>query len=379
MKERFSQFFDNNYKKILILPAILIVVCLAYLFFFYSQNGDVIYKDVSLTGGTTISVLTSIPSSELLLKISKDFPDVSVSSVSDNTGNQIKLIITAPQEPDQIKPKLESALGFSLTDDNSSIEFTGSSLSQDFYTQLLRAIVFAFLLMALVVFLVFGREKIVKVYSIILTILCAKLTFPTSSFLNLIEVIAAIFLFIYSIYLTKTKKPEIYYTLAILIGFILIFIFPVYYFIFLLAIILFSVYSFFSVPSLAVIFSAFADVIMPLAVIDMMGMKISSAGIVAFLMLIGYSVDTDILLTTRVLKRKGDSVNQAIWGAFKTGMTMTLTSLIAVSIGLIIVFSFGSILNQIFTILIIGLAFDILNTWITNVCLIKWYVERRRI
>ena len=118
---------------------------------------------------------------------------------------------------------------------------------------------------------------------------------------------------------------------------------------------------------------------MPLAVIDLIGMKISSAGIVAFLMLIGYSVDTDILLTTRVLKRKGDSVNQAIWGAFKTGMTMTLTSLISVSIGLIIVFSFQSILNQIFTILIIGLAFDIFNTWITNTCLLKWYVERRKI
>jgi preprotein translocase subunit SecF len=115
---------------------------------------------------------------------------------------------------------------------------------------------------------------------------------------------------------------------------------------------------------------------LPLAVINLMGMKISSAGIVAFLMLIGYSVDTDILLTTRVLNRKQDSVNEAIWGAFKTGSMMTLTAIASVAVGLIVVYSFQSILNQIFTILIIGLIFDLFNTWITNTSLIKWYVER---
>jgi len=33
----------------------------------------------------------------------------------------------------------------------------------------------------------------------------------------------------------------------------------------------------------------------------------------AFLMLIGYSVDTDILLTSRVLKREGESLNKKIF------------------------------------------------------------------
>ena len=106
-------------------------------------------------------------------------------------------------------------------------------------------------------------------------------------------------------------------------------------------------------------------------------MKISAAGIVAFLMLVGYSVDTDILLTTRVLRRRKESVNRAIFGAFKTGSTMTLTSMIAVAIALIIVYNFGTILNQIFIILVLGLAFDLFNTWITNASIIKWYVERK--
>jgi len=121
---------------------------------------------------------------------------------------------------------------------------------------------------------------------------------------------------------------------------------------------------------------AFTSILMTLAVIDIVGMQMSTAGIVAFLMLIGYSVDTDILLTTRLLKRK-ESVNKALFSAFKTGTTMTITSIIAITTALIAVYSFESVLNQIFTILLIGLGFDLLNTWITNASIIKWYVDKK--
>jgi preprotein translocase subunit SecF len=93
-------------------------------------------------------------------------------------------------------------------------------------------------------------------------------------------------------------------------------------------------------------------------------------------MIIGYSVDTDILLTTRLLKRK-EGINESLFGAFKTGTTMTLTSIIAVASALIAVYSFDSVLNQIFTILLIGLGFDLFNTWITNASIIKWYTEEK--
>ena len=106
-------------------------------------------------------------------------------------------------------------------------------------------------------------------------------------------------------------------------------------------------------------------------------MEISSAGIVAFLMLIGYSVDTDILLTTRILKRHEGTLNERLSGAFKTGMTMTLTSLFAIVSALIVVKSFSVILTQIFTIISIGLVFDIFNTWVTNVSILKWYAEQK--
>ena len=95
-------------------------------------------------------------------------------------------------------------------------------------------------------------------------------------------------------------------------------------------------------------------------------------------MLIGYSVDTDILLTTRMIKRDEGSLNERLFGAFKTGTTMTLTSLFAVLFALVVVKSFSSVLSQIFTILAIGLGFDLLNTWITNASILKWYISKKK-
>ena len=130
------------------------------------------------------------------------------------------------------------------------------------------------------------------------------------------------------------------------------------------------------VPSLFVIWCAFNDIIMPFAVIVLLGVKLSSAGIGAFLMLIGYSIDTDILLTSRVLKGREGTVFERTMGAMKTGMTMSLTALASTTVGYI--FSQSDTIKQIMLILSIGLVFDIINTWITNAGILRWYLERKK-
>ncbi|USN45502.1 MAG: protein translocase subunit SecF [Candidatus Woesearchaeota archaeon] len=131
------------------------------------------------------------------------------------------------------------------------------------------------------------------------------------------------------------------------------------------------------IPSLAVILAALSDIVITLAVVDFIGLKLSTAGIAAFLMLIGYSVDTDILLSTRVLKRKElGTVYERIIGAMKTGMTMTLTTLIAVFLAM--VFTTSVDLQQIMIIVFIGLLVDIINTWIQNAGILRWYMERQK-
>ena len=101
----------------------------------------------------------------------------------------------------------------------------------------------------------------------------------------------------------------------------------------------------------------------------------STAGIVAFLMLIGYSVDTDILLSTKVLKRKEGTVMDRIYGAMRTGLTMTLTTIAAIIVASI--FTQSEIIRQIMIILLIGLSVDIINTWIQNVGLLRLYLEKK--
>ena len=129
------------------------------------------------------------------------------------------------------------------------------------------------------------------------------------------------------------------------------------------------------VPSMAIILAAFSDMVIALAVINLMGVRIGTSGIAAFLMLIGYSVDTDILLSVRVLKRREGTVMDRIISSIKTGMTETITAIVAVTVAMIVTQS--SVIKQIMLILLIGLFADILNTWIQNVGILRIYVERK--
>jgi len=130
------------------------------------------------------------------------------------------------------------------------------------------------------------------------------------------------------------------------------------------------------VPSVAVVLSAFADMVMTAAMMNVVGIPLTLGTTAALLMLIGYSVDSDILLTTRVLKRQG-KLNDKLTGAFHTGIIMTSTTLAAVVV-LFIVSWIGQVqvVEEISAVLLIGLIFDIMNTWLTNVGILKWYVTK---
>jgi preprotein translocase subunit SecF len=128
------------------------------------------------------------------------------------------------------------------------------------------------------------------------------------------------------------------------------------------------------VPSAAVVLSAFADMAMTAAAMNFIGIPLSLGTVAALLMLIGYSVDSDILLTNRVLKRQG-KLNDKLTGAFHTGIIMTTTTFTAIG-AMFLVSWFGSvqIVAEISAVLLIGLVFDVMNTWLTNVGILKWYV-----
>lgn len=137
-------------------------------------------------------------------------------------------------------------------------------------------------------------------------------------------------------------------------------------------------------PSFAVILSAFSDIMIALAFMKVAGVELSLGTLAALLMLIGYSVDSDILLTNRILKRRG-TIKDKVSGAIHTGVTMTSTALVALVVMYVvstylylIVPSFTQItlLSQISIVLIAGLFADIMNTWLLNTGILRWYAMK---
>ncbi|MDP1695678.1 MAG: hypothetical protein Q8L29_02055 [archaeon] len=375
-----KNWYDKSYKWLLIPTTILFIISILYLVNFYNTNGDIIYKDVSLTGGTTISVFDkNVDVIKLKDALRESFPDLNVRIISNmQAGGQSGFTVETKENVDIVKPKIEEYLGYKLISENSSIEFSSSNLSAGFYQQLRNSLIAAFLLMSWVVFFVFGASKKITGITLMLTALGIKITLAQVGLIKIVAIFAILIGFFLAIW-HSDKKDRIRTLLISLIILGIFFFYAKLIILIPLGIVLIGLYAYYSMPSVVVILCAFADIVMTIAVVDYMGINLSTAGIVAFLMLIGYSVDTDILMTTRLLKKKEGNVNSRLYGAFKTGMTMTLTSIASVGAAYIVIGNSSETLKQIFTILLIGLSFDIINTWITNASILRWYMGAKKL
>lgn len=288
-----KDFYYKHYKKIMLIPFALFVIFLVIIGMKYAQTGEVIDKDVSLSGGISATVYTSqnVNIQELESKLSEELKEqIFITPLKDYTTNENKGIIVEVSNTninEELKKSLEKNLSLTLTQDDYSVEETGNSLGSSFYKEMLIAMLIAFILMGIVIFITF-----------------------------------------------KTF-----------------------------------------IPSIAVIFSALFDILAVLAIIDFIGLRVSTAGISAILLVIGYSVDTDVLLTTKVLKRReGELMDRAV-AAMKTGLTMTITTIVAVTVGYL--FTDIMIFKQIFLIIGVACIFDIISTYLMNLGILLWYIERK--
>jgi len=283
---RLLEWYDKNYKKLLIIPIVILILSIGVIFYKYAATGDFVEKDISLKGGITITIPSKdIDTDNLKIYLSSEFPesDISVRTLTKLGEKTGATISSSDIDSKELLNNLRTKFG----ELDYNVEEMGSSLGKSFFKEIFTAILFAFLFMAIIVFFYF-------------------------------------------------RQP---------------------------------------IPSLAIVLSAFSNMVVTLAIINLMGVKLSTAGVAAFLMLIGYSVDTNILLSTKVLKRKGGEVIDRIINGMKTGLTMTLTTITAVVVAY--TFSQSAALSQIMLILIIGLLMDVLNTWVQNAGILRLYLERR--
>ncbi len=274
---------EKHYKILTFVSLIFLVLSILYVSFYFYLNKEPFKRDISLTGGTIITIYGDYEESKIKEILSKYTGSYKIKTTQNiYTQKVVSKIIEAKIEEEKAKEFIKE-LGIS----NYNIEIISPELGIGFFKQLIIAIIIAFLFMAAVVFIIFR-------------------TF---------------------------------------------------------------------VPSIAIILAALTDIIGSIAILNLLNIEIGAAGIAAFLMILGYSVDTDILLTTKVIKTRETPLTYRLKSALRTGLTMTLTSLIAIFIAFI--FTTSLTLKQIFMILCIGLVIDLFSTWIGNMSIITWYVKKK--
>ncbi len=148
-----------------------------------------------------------------------------------------------------------------------------------------------------------------------------------------------------------------------------------------MVLIIIVIFGFFRVflPSVAIVFAALFDALAALSAMALFGIPLGLATIPTILLLFGYSIDTDILLTTRVLHRRDSTPRERAHDSMITGMTMTATAISAVLV--MLVFSYFLQIDIMFTIafiLFFGLLADIVATWLMNAPMLLWYAEKKQ-
>lgn len=291
------KFYDQSYKKLLIIPSAVTILAVLILAFNFYNTGEFFQKDFTINGGVQVTISAGyedLAGLEEFLTESLGTP-VNVRTSSGLSGKSIVLSagVKTDEEIDRFIALIQEKTGpFPDGEGIQRVENVGSSVGASFFKQIMISILVAFFLMAIVVFIFFRV----------------------------------------------------------------------------------STGNWILIPSLFIIWTVVADIICTFAVISLFQVNVSLSGLSAFLLLIGFSVDTDILLTMRMLTSRQEILFDRIMTAAKTGIFMTLTGMVAITAGLI--FTQAETIRQIMLILLIGLAFDLMHTWLTNTGVLRWYMER---
>ncbi len=131
------------------------------------------------------------------------------------------------------------------------------------------------------------------------------------------------------------------------------------------------------IPSFIVILSAISNITIALAAMNIASIPLSMGTVGALLMLIGYGIDSDILMNTYVLKENKISFNDSIQEAMRTGVTMNVTSLAAMLMMTIVATAFSiELLAHMGFVLAVGLTADLLITYMLNVSILRYYLTK---
>ncbi len=341
-------FYGKNYKMYIILPAILFVV-FAFLAFIYPG----VAQGIDFTGGTVLILRADhelvAPDIEQVLRDEFNLNELSVSTISSPTGygawiqyRDDPVVSSAEAElvlAEQNLDDSELSISYSLK----AIEILGGS-TESFSNAKLALIAAQD---ALANYKEDSSEKMIN---------------TLSQRLSLGENVE---------YQKREVSPTLgatFYVSGTLVAFWSI------------ALVIVVIFLFFRkvVPSMAIILSGIFDILAAMAGMAIFGIPLSLVSIPALLMLIGYSVDTDIMLTHRLTKKTSQHPKDRATDSMKTGLTMTFTTLAALVSMLIVSYFYQiEVIYQIAAVLVFGLLGDLISTWLMNAPILLWYVEKK--
>ncbi len=328
------RIYENKYKPLMIISILMLLFSFGVVIYQVATTGDFVSKGITLKGGLTLTVDTDGPVNpdelQALLIEKYSHADVNVRSFGE-LGSYGFVVEASDLSEEEIVSVLRTKFP-GLTESQYSSEITGPSLGSAFFVQTLKALFVAFVFMSLVIYLYFGHSL--------------KLKWLTS----ILSIIAGIMMF-------YADSVVLYIIPLLILGGLIV------------------IYFKDNIPSFAIMLCAISNIFFSLAIFNLMGLKLNTGGVAAFLMLVGYSIDTDILLSVRVLKRKEGTVFDRTVDAMKTGMMMTGSALIAVLTAYF--FTSSAVIKEIMFILAIGLLSDIVFTWIQNAGILRWHLEKK--
>lgn len=148
------------------------------------------------------------------------------------------------------------------------------------------------------------------------------------------------------------------------------------------AFILISIVVFFifrtAVPSFAVVFGAANDIIVALGAMALFRIPLGIASIGGLLMLLGYSIDTDVLTAIRIIKRHEGTLEERAYSSMKTGLTMTSTAIVSFAVLFAVsIIAYVPTYYEISGVVLFGLIGDLFTTWLGNASMILLYMKHK--
>ncbi len=133
------------------------------------------------------------------------------------------------------------------------------------------------------------------------------------------------------------------------------------------------------VPSFAIVFGAANDIIVALGAMAIFKIPLGVTSIAGLLMLLGYSIDTDVLAGIRILKRSEGTPEDRAYSAFRTGMTMTSAAILSFAVLFAVsLVAYVPTYYEIAGVVLFGLIGDIFTTWFGNAVMILMHAKRKR-